>query len=244
MAENVRAAECLETDGQLPTPDYRRRWRLAGLLVLAAALVTGCDLPSLVYFITTGLKEPMEEAGEMKLAEKAKEVKVVILTYAGLDMRPGLMTVGRDLGGQLARQLQNVCRENSEKVIIVSPTRVNEYLANHPNWYLKPEEVGKHFGADKVIYLEVDKLSLYEPGSANQLFRGRASLSVKLWNLSNPDDIPVEHPFSFEYPSSRGPIPADGQSEREFYQAFLSYLVKHLSWKFTAHPLSEAVGCD
>jgi hypothetical protein len=244
MAENVRAAERLATEGQLPAPGRLRRWRLAGLLVLAAGLTTGCDLPSLLYFVTTGLKEPMEEAQEMRLTEKGKEVKVVILTYAGLDMRPGLMTVGRDLGGQLARQLQNLCKENKDKITVVSPTRVNEYLNNHPNWYLKPEEVGKHFDADKVIYLEVEKFSLYEPGSASQLYRGRANISVKLWNLSNPDDIPVELPFGFEYPSSRGPIPADDQSQREFYQAFLSYLAKHLSWKFTAHPLSESVGCD
>jgi hypothetical protein len=244
MVGTRQALDRLEIEAHKARSAGPKPWRLAGLLILLAALTAGCNLPSLLYFVTTGFQEPKEDPGEMKLAESGKEIKVVILTYAGLDMRPEMMTVSRDLSGQLARQLQTACKENRDKITVISPNKVHEYTANHPNWFLKPQEAGKHFDADKVVYLEVDRFSLYEPGSANQLYRGRTTVSVKLWNLKDPDDFPVERTFSFEYPTSRGPVPADDQSQREFYQAFLSYLVKHLSWNFTAHPLNESVGCD
>jgi hypothetical protein len=223
--------------------NIRHPWRLGGLLMLATALATGCNLPSLLYFTMTGFSEPMEEPGEMKLAS-SKEVKVVILTHFGQDMRAEFVRVDQDLSNLLARKLQESCKENNEKVTVISTHKVQEYKSNHPSWYLKPETVGQHFDADKVIYLEIERLSLYEAGSANQLYRGRAAIAVKLYDLKNPDDYRAEKMFTCEYPTSRGPIAIDDKNKTEFYQEFLNFVVKHLSWYFTAHPISDSVSCD
>jgi hypothetical protein len=222
-----------------------RHWRLAGLLIVAGVLITGCSLPSLAYFLVSGLQEPKEDPGEMKLAsEKDREVKVVILTYSGLETRPEFVKVDRDLSNLLTHQLQQSCKENREKVTFIAPTKIQEYKNIHPNWYLNPQDVGKYFEADKVVYLEIQSLSLYEPGSANQLYRGRAAIPVKLFDLKNPDQFTLEKTYTCEFPLTRGPIPADDRNQSEFYQAFMNYMVKHLSWYFTAHPLSDSVGCE
>jgi hypothetical protein len=220
-----------------------KRWRLVGSLVVAVALAAGCNLASMTYFLTTGLAEPKEEPGELKLAVAGKETKVAVVTYTsakGTDFA----RLDVDLSGMLVRKLQHYCKDNKENVTFISPSKVEEYKGNNPNWTLKPAALGEKLGADKVIFLEVEQMSLYEPGSANQLYRGRANISVKLFDLRNPDEFRLDKTYSCEYPSSRGPVSVDDMPPRQFYQTFVAHVAKHLSWYFTAHPLSETVGCD
>ena len=221
-----------------------RRWRLLGLVILAACLTAGCDLPSLVYFLATGFQEPQEDAGDLKLAVKGKEVKVAVLTYCPLERGQEFVDLDRDLSGMLIRQLQQACKANKEKVTLVSHAKVQAYKNQHPNWFLKVEDAGKQLDVDKVIYLEVQSLSLYEQGSANQLYRGRASVSVKVFDLNKPDDYQVEKTYTCEYPTAKGPVSVDDKKPREFYLEFLAYMVRHLSWYFTAHPVSDDITCD
>lgn len=222
-----------------------RRWRLASLLIVAGLLATGCSLPSLAYFVMTGFQEPKEDAGDMKLASAGgREVKVVILAHCPLERGPELIEADRDLTGLLTRALQQSCKENKDKVVFVPHGKVQEYKNNHPHWFLKVEEVGKHFDADKVIFLEIQGISLYERGSANQLYRGRTTIAVRLYDLRHPDDYRVEKTYSSEFPSTRGPISVDDKKPREFYLEFLNHVVKQLSWYFTAHPVSDDITCD
>jgi hypothetical protein len=219
-----------------------RRWRLAGLVVLAGILTTGCSLPSLLYFVGTGFMEPMEEPGDLKLASKdKKEVKVAVAVYTSMDLSSDLIRVDHDLTSQLVRQLQQACKENKEKVTLVPAHKIQEYKLNHPDWFLKPRELGRHFDADKLVLLEVRSFNLYEQGSANQLYRGRTDIAVKLFDLSNPDDYPREQFYHCQYPNARGPVPVDDKNAREFYLEFTAHVVKHLSWYFTAHPISETL---
>ncbi|HEV3203382.1 MAG TPA: hypothetical protein VGY77_03315, partial [Gemmataceae bacterium] len=195
---------------------HSRRWRLAGLLFLGACLTTGCSLPSLAYFVMTGFQEPKEEARGLNLAPSdGKESKVVIVAYAGSTTSTDFVDFGRELGGRLMQQLQEHCKENKDKITFVSHGKVQDYLNKHSNWYLDPREVGKHFEADKVVFLEIQGISLYEKGSANQLYRGRATINIKLFDLRNPDDFPKEKMFNCEYPSTKGPIPVDDKKPRE-----------------------------
>jgi hypothetical protein len=221
-----------------------RRWRLVGLLILAGCLTAGCDLPSLVYFLATGFQEPQEEAGDMKLAVKGQEVKVAVLTYCPLERGSEFIDLDRDFSGLFIRQLQQACKENKEKITLVPHAKIQAYKSKHPNWFLNVADAAKGLDVDKVIYLEVQSLSLYEQGSANQLYRGRASVSVKLFDLHKPDDYQLEKTYSCEYPTARGPIDVNDKKPREFYLEFLNYVVKHLSWYFTAHPVSADITCD
>jgi hypothetical protein len=220
-----------------------RHGRLIGLLTVAAALAAGCNLASMTYFLATGFTEPQEEPGELKLAHGSKEVKVAVLTYAPATA-PDFARLNSELSGLVVRELQHYCRDNKEKVTFVPTGRVEEYKASHSKWFLNPSAAGEALQADKVIFLEVGSISLYEPGSASQLYRGRTNISVKLFDLKNPDEFRVEKAYTCEYPSSRGPVAADDMPPRQFYLSFLGHVAKHLAWYFTAHPVSETVGCD
>jgi hypothetical protein len=218
-----------------------RRWRLAGLLVLAAALATGCNLPAMIYFLVPH-GDPREGPQLIALEpeERGKEIRVVILANSGIETRPEFITADRDLTSLLSQQLQQSFKDDNKKLKIPPAAKVQEFKNNHPDWHMDLAQVGKHFAADYVISLEIGSLSLYENGSQGTLYLGRANVEVAVLNMHKPDESPEPLPFSCKYPRSRGPIPVDGTtSPRMFYMAFMKYVAKQLSWYFVPHEIDK-----
>jgi hypothetical protein len=217
----------------------RGRGRFA-LLVAAAALCAGCDAGTMMYFLLPEAKNPPELKG-VASADK-KEVRVAILTYSPmLEARRELIQADCQLSQELAHQLRDLCEENGENVTIVNPRRVEEFKSANPNWKDATElgAVGRRFQADYVIYVEINALSLYEPNSANQLYRGQANLAVTLVNVDKPDESAGPHQFSCTYPQARGPVPVDDSQPLEFRQKFLGFVAKRLTRLFTSSSMHE-----
>src|SRR5262249_61051601 len=120
----------------------------------------GCS-PSIFYFF---LPENKVDPEIQRLArDDNKDVRVVILTYTNkLETRPELIGAERDLTQQFALKLQEGCKVNGEHVVIVSPRKVEEFKSAHPGWSEADlPEIGRHFKADYVIYLGLNRLSLF-----------------------------------------------------------------------------------
>jgi hypothetical protein len=226
-------------------PVFSRRTLLsvaAGGLFLAA----GCDLAALTYFI---LPEQRQDAKMKHLAsdEKDKNPKVVILTWGGFEMRSEFIHADRQLAEMLARELRRHADENKEKLTIVSARSVEEFKSANPNWRGMPlPEIGRRFGADHVLYLEINSLSLYEPGSLNTLLRGRISLNMTLADVAHPDDSPLQQPFVCTYPGDApGALPADNEATKvQFRQAFLTHVSRKLGYYFSKHGRQELRNMD
>jgi hypothetical protein len=213
----------------------RRRWWWAGLL--GVALCAGCDPGSLMYFLLPEAKED-PELRRLASDDKKKEVKVAILTYAALPPRAELIQADRQLAELLARELTELFKVNQEKVTVVPPRRVEEYKNTHPSRRgYDPAEVGHHFNADYVIYIEMNQMTLYERGDG-MLLRGRADLLVSILDVNNPDDTPDSRQFTCVYPSeSKGAIDISPETPvMQFRQAFLQYVARRLSYFFAPHP--------
>src|SRR5206468_12323787 len=109
------------------------------------------------------------------------------------------------------------------------------------------EDIGHHqFNADYVIVLEIASLSLYQTGSGNTLFRGKADINVSLINVFDPDGgDPTPHHFRCEFPSeANGYVAVGDMTVPEFREKFLDYTARHLAWKFTAHPTKDDQSCE
>jgi hypothetical protein len=213
----------------------RHRWWLVGLL--GAALVTGCDPGTMLYFLMPEGKED-PELRRLASQDKKKEVKVVILTYTAMDPRPEFIQADRQLAELLAKELNELFKSNQDKVMVIQPRRVEEYKNMHPSRRgYDPAQVGQHFKADYVIYIEMNKLSLFERGS-DMLLRGRADLLVSVVDCKNPDDTPDSRDFTCVYPSdSKGAIDVSPETPAmQFRQAFLTYVARRLSYYFAPHP--------
>lgn len=219
------------------------RWQLwfwPGLL-LVALLGIGCGPQSMAFVAQRLFGADDEQPPTLKKiasGDKDKEVKVVILAYCGLETRPEFITADQELSGMLAMVLQESYKRNKQKVTLVPAGQVKKYKDNHPNWYLDLNQVGKHFDADYVIYLQIESLSLYEQGSANQLYRGRSDIQVSLLDMHDPDGYQVNSHFRSEYPRTN-PVSVDDRNGREFLQSFLQDVARHLSWYFSPHPVEQ-----
>jgi hypothetical protein len=219
----------------------RRALPLLGLLVL----VGGCN-PFLFPFLVFG-PEPKHPPEYHHLAGKnKKEVKVVILTYMGMDMNTDLLHADREIARWFAKELVDLCEYNEEKVMVVNPAKVEEYKNKNPDWHLQHSdlsEIGKHFKADYVIYLEINRLSLFQPGTSNLFYRGQANMTLSLVDVKNPDDFSTPpRELTFTYPSEArgGNRVVDMDTPLTKFRAdFFTALARKLAWHFTAHPTNQ-----
>jgi hypothetical protein len=224
---------------------FSRRLVLA-LLVGSVGLCAGCDLGSLAYFV---MPEAREQAKLKELASvnPRKPARVVILTWAGLEMRSEFVNADRQLSEMLAAKLTQMATDNKEGLYVVPPRKVTEFKNSHPRWReLDLADVGRQFGVDYVVYLEFHSLSMYEPGMANQLLRGRAQMTITLVNVHRPDDSPAQMPFSTTYPSdARGPVQAGFDMQpMEFRQQFLAHIAKNLAYYFSRYSKRDTYFTD
>jgi len=222
-----------------------RRGLLAGVFV-SAGLCTGCNMMALPFFLLPGMEPKHDPKCKLASEDKKKEVKVVILASSGLETRAEFVRVDRELSRLLALELQGAFKKNKEKVALVPFSHVERYKDEHPNWRsLDAEEIGKHFKADYVISLEINKVTLYEAGSANTLFRGHAEISIDVVDVHNADAGPIyREEYTTEYPRVKGPIPVGDSNAAQFQQRFLSFVARELSWRFTSHLVEDDHQCD
>jgi len=220
----------------------RWSWCVLGAAALAAA---GCNVLSLPFFIMG--PEPKVPATMQQLAsdDKEKEVKVVVLAAAGLETRTELVRADRDLAVLLTKHLRDGFKYNNESVKVISPTKVENFKSEHPDWQKWDlEDIGKHFEVDYLVYLEVNSLSLYEKGSNNTLYRGRAEVTVSLLDINHPDEVVKQKYFTGLYPGQvKPPVEVSESNPLDFRRAFLDYMAEQMSWYFTSHPSNKDYSC-
>jgi hypothetical protein len=217
--------------------------------VAAAALLAqaGCspNLGSLMYFLTP---EPPEDASMRHLADKSekKAPRVVILTHTPHDIEIDMLRADRELADKLAREMADLGKMIGEKVNIVRSGLVDDYTNSHPSWHQGDlREVGKHFKADYVVYLEFGKFRMREPRSVD-MYRGTAELDIHLLDVKNPDSETAPKPFIYTFPSDMRhgfAIDADTPPQK-FREQFVGNLAKKLTLYFMNHPRQERYAID
>jgi hypothetical protein len=222
-----------------------RRWQLAGLLLLTWVSMA-CNPLTVPYFLFGGLDPKNDAKCKLVGEDKKKAVKVVVFASTPLEVRPELISADRELAALLSQKLQERAKENKDNVIVASSTKVQKFKDDHPNWQsLSLEELGKRLDADFVIDIEINRMSLYQAGSQNTLFLGKADVSVTVVNVNKNDNGPIFHEeCSCEYPRSQGPRPVTDTNPLAFRRAFLSRLALELSWLFTDHPTQDNYTCE
>jgi hypothetical protein len=103
--------------------------------------------------------------------------------------------------------------------------------------------VGHDFNADYVINLEIDKLSLYEPNSKQQFYRGHTEILVSLIDMKNPDDVQNKE-FSDDYPTEAGDMTIWDMSPTAFRDRFVGHFAKRLSFYFVDHPKQARIAAS
>jgi hypothetical protein len=198
----------------------------------------GCNPLTWTSFIGPEPSVP-PELHALKVPDKKGPVSVVILADNGLDLREEFLGADRDLSEQLRKQMKQMAEASGDKITFVNLRKVEEYKSTHPNWHEDVAAVGRDLQGDYVIYLEIRSLSLFEKGS-RELFHGQAEISVSLYHVGDADSDPERKEFHGVYPSARGPVPVDQETNlTDFREQFLSYVARRISWYFVGHPTRD-----
>lgn len=223
-----------------------KRTLILAVLVLAGAFSSGCQLMSLPFFLLPGMDPKHEPECKLASKDKDKKIKVVILASSGLERNLEFIRVDRDLANLLAASLKTSFTKNKENVEVIPCSRVAKYKDEHPNWRsVGSVEVGKFFQADYVIELEINQMSLYQPGMGNMLYQGRTSISLQCLDVNKTIDNQIfQKEYTTEWPRTKGPIPADDTNPAQFRQQFLNVVAKELSWCFTSHLVDDDFKLD
>jgi hypothetical protein len=168
-------------------------------------------------------------------------VKVLVLAYSRLETRPEFFRIDSELSGLLIQKLQQHYQQKKENVSLLPISKLARFKDEHPNWQsMTPLEVGEHFGADYVVSLDIGHMSLYEPGSHNQLYRGRAAISIDVIDVHKPDEGPVyRREWSCEFPRSHSAVSIDDMRPQQFKLHFLNHVATELSWLFIPHQVEQ-----
>lgn len=154
--------------------------RLAALVLLpAAALFAGCT-PESAYFATPGLNAPTKKVPAEYEGLEKRNIAVIIWTDYSTEMADA------NLRGDLARYCQKALGEHIKDVTFVSQAKVHQYQLQHIRWTdTPPDELGRKFGADMVLYLTVTQYSLTQPGHL-LYHQGKLSVDAALYDLKKP----------------------------------------------------------
>lgn len=224
-----------------------KRLTTAGILgALVLSLSVGCDMASMAYFLNPFSDDKVPP--QVKLTPiKGKEVTVVVLaSFASVETRPEFQTIDRDLCEHVGTEIKKRAAANKDKVKVIPYYEVKSYLNKQLDSHLvSKRDVGKHFDADYVINLEINKMSLYE-GSFRQLFRGTTEIAITVFktNQADGEEPYFEGVYEREFPK-RGPLDAGGGSGLLLFRnQFLNCLAKELSRYFEAYPDDEKFDID
>src|SRR6516162_7334138 len=99
----------------------KRLGLLAGIL-LAAGMMTGCNLfylPILLFGPEPTIPPEMKQLGAK---DKRNEITILVLTYAGPETRPEFIKFDRDLAAVVADEMRKTFKDNGDQIKVVSPS--------------------------------------------------------------------------------------------------------------------------
>jgi hypothetical protein len=158
---------------------------LGGLAFFAA----GCNLQGLSLFMPPFPFNTI--APEYPLFAADKEIKLAIVagfSQSELEIREDLRAADRELPDYLGDMFRKQCAENRHSIKLVHQAEVRNYqLKALARGELSPVELGKHFGADYVLDLNIQSLSLFEKNIFPLKFRGQAEIAMHLYKIAAAD---------------------------------------------------------
>jgi len=210
---------------------WKRHWRLGSLILAAIICGTGCNALTMPFFLFQRLggsdSNMPPKMRRLAADDKKKLVKVVVMAWSGLQSQPEFLTVDRDMTLVFCRRLQESFRTNKENVVLLPAAKVERYKDMHPNWYTDVAAVGKEFKADYVIFLQIESMSLYKPGSHNQLYQAHATIGVSLYDMAQLDAGPQLESYVTEFPNGSEQM-VEGNNPLPFEQKFFEHMAKDL----------------
>jgi hypothetical protein len=201
--------------------------RLAALTAVALLLpLTGCGFLSHVMYWTGGNMVPPKFPGL-----KDKKVAVVCFDANSSGPAPETDAVAKAIGRKLAMN----------DIQVVPHQKILDWMDKQPENVTDFIEVGKGVNADMVVGVELDSFRIHD---GTTLLRGRARVSVKVYDLAAGGKLVYETPpQDIIYPEN-GSRPASTDNEQAFKYLFLDVLSRRIAKDFYSYDRAKDYGED
>jgi hypothetical protein len=214
-------------------------------LTLAAVLSFGCSpLTTIAFLLHKDDKVPAQVPLKPKDKEAAKKETVtvaVLVSQQGSVADPEFARIDQQLAREMAKLMPEYAKPTKQKIEVVAPSKVDQFKIANRNWRtMKAAEIGKKLGADFVLDVTLGGISIYQPNSANQIYEGRAAVSVDVHDVTDPAAEPNHYEHPFTYPKSRFRA-ADELPLSRFRTEFVGTLAKELVLKHVEHPPTSGI---
>jgi hypothetical protein len=221
------------------------RWaRRAVWGTLAVVLTIGCNPLATIAFLThKDTPIPAKYPFVPKDGPKKEREEVVVALFVSQGTGQSFEFAGAEstIASEMARKIPEMAKENKQKVVVIPTQLVNKFKMNNPNWKeMHASAWGKKLGADIVLEIHLDKVSLYQPGSSNQLYEGRAEVSVFMYDVAEGAAEPQYYVYPYSYPKT-GFRDATQKPQGTFKKEFLERLAVELAQQHIDYKPSSGI---
>ncbi len=202
---------------------------LAALCGLALSCAAGCQ--AIGYGLASILPEPTERIPAEFNKLEGKKVAVVVWAPAETILQFPHMRL--ELASQVVYQMKQ-----QVKAAQVQPAEpIATYQDRNLNWdAVPPPEIGKQFGADYVVFVELLEYSTRDP-KLPSLFHGRAKASVVVHDVADPTTRWSLTPAAAEYPTGYVKLPSS--DDLTIHHQMLEILAGQITSKFFEHEVAK-----
>jgi len=205
---------------------------LAGWFGFAAS---GCYVPHFLVW----LLGPQKITKEVEAEHHLESERLVIVPYAGTDVLFTYPTVPIEISQALVNEVGKNLGDRVETIVHpVQVVRWQESTLDWPNMSLV--EIGRHFQADTVLYVELERYTMVEERSAN-LFRGRAKARVQVVKVESEHNPVYSTTVETVVPEDR-PVSVLETGERLIRQATNRLFAEEVVRKFYDHKVEVKGG--
>lgn len=220
---------------------------------LVTVFAVGCNPLTTIAFIfhrdaKVPAMYPMPPKDDESTGKKREDVKVAVFCHFAQTMPPDFATADRDLAGLIAKKCPELLKESGSKTKLefVNPSEVEAFKRANPAWKsMHPTAWGKKLGADYVMEVSLGGMQIYQPRSNNQIYEGRADVTVDVYDVEKPREAPL-HNYVHAYTFPKGMVRSVDAipNVSQFKQLYLDTLAVELLLKHVEHKPSTDIAAD
>lgn len=232
----------------------RSRWvgRVAVWGTLVAVLSFGCNPLQMIAFMMhkddlMPARCPLPAKRDADGDKKKEPVKVAVFCTFAHTPPIDFASSDRELAALIVKRFPEIHKASGhkDKIEFISMAEVDKFKIAHPSWKaMHPSAWGKKLGVDYVIEYTLNGMQLYQPATRNQIYEGRAEVTIDVYDTDKPGEAPLHSTMhGFSYP--KGMVrDASAVPATRFKQMYLESLSVELIHYHIEYKLSDDIASD
>ena len=141
---------------------------------------------------------------------------------------------------ELSRRMNRLLKSHVKDIQLVSHQEVADWIDSH-NWDMVDfRAIGEGVGAELVVAVDVDTLSLHE---SSTMYKGRADVHVVVYDMKSGREVFANSPSQIVFPKTAGIWPTD-ISETQFRKQFLDVVADRIARNFYPFDINDDYARD